>query len=49
MINRRIDAILFDFDGTLADTSFDMVNCLNILLKKHKDHESMYFYDIIDI
>ena len=35
MINRRIDAILFDFDGTLADTSFDMINCLNILLKNH--------------
>ena len=35
MINRRIDAILFDFDGTLADTSVDMTNCLNILLKNH--------------
>ena len=40
MINRRIDAILFDFDGTLADTSFDMVNCLNILLKKHNKQEA---------
>ena len=36
MTNRKIDAILFDFDGTLADTSFDMVNCLNILLENHK-------------
>ena len=35
MINKKFEAILFDFDGTLADTSFDMVNCLNILLKKH--------------
>ena len=35
MINRKIEAILFDFDGTLADTSEDMVNCLNILLKNH--------------
>ena len=40
MINRKIDAILFDFDGTLADTSFDMVNCLNILLKKHNKQEA---------
>ena len=36
MTNRKIDAMLFDFDGTLADTSFDMVNCLNILLENHK-------------
>ena len=36
MINKKFEAILFDFDGTLADTSFDMVNCLNILLKKLK-------------
>ena len=36
MINRKIDAILFDFDGTIADTSYDMVNCLNILLHNHK-------------
>ena len=35
MINRKIDAMLFDFDGTLADTSYDMVNSLNILLEKH--------------
>ena len=35
MINKKFEAILFDFDGTLADTSFDMVNCLNILLKKY--------------
>ena len=35
MINRKIEAMLFDFDGTLADTSEDMVNCLNILLKNH--------------
>ena len=34
MIKNKIDAMLFDFDGTLADTSQDMVNCLNILLKK---------------
>ena len=33
MINRKIEAILFDFDGTIADTSEDMVGCLNILLK----------------
>ena len=36
MINRKIDAMLFDFDGTLADTSYDMINSLNILLEKHK-------------
>ena len=36
MINRNIAAILFDFDGTIADTSFDMINCLNILLENHK-------------
>ena len=36
MINRKIDAMLFDFDGTIADTSYDMVNCLNILLHNHK-------------
>ena len=35
MINRRIDAMLFDFDGTIADTSQDMVSCLNILLDNH--------------
>ena len=35
MINRKIEAILFDFDGTLADTSEDMVNCLNILLQNN--------------
>ena len=35
MIKNKIDAMLFDFDGTLADTSQDMVNCLNILLKKN--------------
>ena len=34
MINRKIEAILFDFDGTIGDTSEDMVGCLNILLKK---------------
>ena len=39
MTNRRFEAMLFDFDGTLADTSFDMVNCLNILLKKHSIRE----------
>ena len=32
MTNRKIEAILFDFDGTIADTSVDMINCLNILL-----------------
>ena len=32
MINRKIEAMLFDFDGTLADTSQDMIRCLNILL-----------------
>ncbi len=36
MINRKIDAMLFDFDGTLADTSYDMIYSLNILLEKHK-------------
>ena len=36
MINRKIDAMLFDFDGTIADTSYDMVSCLNILLRNHK-------------
>ena len=36
MPNRKIDAMLFDFDGTIADTSYDMVNCLNILLRNHK-------------
>ena len=35
MINRRIDAMLFDFDGTIADTSQDMISCLNILLNNH--------------
>jgi len=36
MPNRKIEAMLFDFDGTIADTSYDMVNCLNILLRNHK-------------
>ena len=35
MINKKINAVLFDFDGTLADTSKDMVCSLNILLKKN--------------
>ena len=35
MINRKIDAFLFDFDGTFANTSSDMINCLNILLENH--------------
>ena len=30
---KKINAVLFDFDGTLADTSYDMVYSLNILLK----------------
>tara|TARA_B100000767_G_scaffold85198_1_gene81877 strand:- start:1431 stop:2099 length:669 start_codon:yes stop_codon:yes gene_type:complete len=36
MTDRKIGAMLFDFDGTIADTSYDMVNCLNILLRNHK-------------
>ena len=39
MINRKIEAILFDFDGTIADTSEDMVGCLNILLKNHSKED----------
>ena len=39
MINRKIEAILFDFDGTIADTSEDMVECLNILLKNHSKED----------
>ena len=33
------EAILFDFDGTIADTSEDMVGCLNILLKNHSKED----------
>ena len=40
MINRKIEAMLFDFDGTIADTSDDMVNCLNILLE-NKNRENV--------
>ncbi len=36
LINKKkIQAVLFDFDGTLADTSYDMINCLNKLLKNY--------------
>ena len=31
----RVNAVLFDLDGTLADTSQDMANVLNILFKNH--------------
>ena len=48
MINRKIEAILFDFDGTIADTSEDMVGCLNILLKNHsKEDVDIRNYSII--
>ena len=33
--NSRIKAVLFDLDGTLADTSADMTDALNILLAKY--------------
>lgn len=33
--NARVKAVLFDLDGTLADTSPDMVDTLNTLLTKH--------------
>ena len=32
----RYQLALFDFDGTMADTAGDMVNALNILLKRYK-------------
>jgi phosphoglycolate phosphatase len=31
----RVKAVLFDLDGTLADTSQDMADALNILFKNH--------------
>ena len=33
--NTRVQAILFDLDGTLADTSPDMADTLNLLFRKH--------------
>jgi len=33
--NARIQAVLFDLDGTLADTSPDMTDALNLLLTKY--------------
>ncbi len=33
--NARVQAVLFDLDGTLADTSPDMTDALNLLLTKY--------------
>ena len=35
MSNTSVQAVLFDLDGTLADTSPDMTDALNVLLKKY--------------
>ncbi len=31
----QYDLVLFDFDGTIADTARDMINALNLLLRKY--------------
>lgn len=41
-LTQRVKAVLFDLDGTLADTSQDMANALNILFKKHDIPELDY-------
>ena len=38
-----VKAILFDFDGTLADTSLDMINSLNVVLKRNKYEKVKHF------
>jgi len=40
--NARVKAVLFDLDGTLADTSPDMTAVLNLLLAKHGRPEVDY-------
>ena len=39
----KVKAILFDFDGTLADTSLDMINSLNVVLKRNKYEKVKHF------
>ncbi len=34
MIKKKIDLILFDFDGTILDSETDIVNSVNLMLKK---------------
>lgn len=38
----RVKAVLFDLDGTLADTSKDMADALNILFKNHGKPDLSY-------
>ena len=39
-MNRKIECILFDLDGTFADTSKDMCDALNTILTEKKFHSS---------
>jgi phosphoglycolate phosphatase len=41
----RVEAILFDLDGTLADTAPDMANALNILSARH--NKPLVDYELI--
>jgi 2-phosphoglycolate phosphatase len=34
-VNRKIDTVLFDLDGTLIDTAPDMIDALNRMLQQH--------------
>jgi phosphoglycolate phosphatase len=41
----RVEAVLFDLDGTLADTAPDMANALNILSARH--NKPLVEYELI--
>ncbi len=43
--SRKLQAVLFDLDGTFADTAPDLANALNIVLENHQ-HEKLAFEQI---